>query len=238
MSYDRILIYGDSYSAQEGCDGPVWADYITDKTGIPTINQAFMGSSNQRITRSTLEYLDLLDGAENPLVIIGWSFIRRIEIWHYGLGLEHRMPDRLGGDDVSKPRMCTLEWLLPPYEDLATMEQKALLPDPKEVHKALTDFYTSVYMLAHTLEAKGIDYLFFSGANNTDITLQAFPYVTGLSQVQWCDRNPKFYQMHDFCVQDWALANDPECTAVTNHLSTQGHEKFSAFLLDLFLEKG
>ena len=106
-----------------------------------------------------------------------------------------------------------------------------------EVHKALTDFYTSLYMLAHTLEAKGIDYLFFSGADNTDIGLEAFPYVNGLSQVQWCTNNKKFYQLHDFSIPDYAIKNDSD-RSDTNHLSTSGHDKFSTFLLDLFLQKG
>ena len=237
MQYDKILVNGDSYSAEEGCDGPVWADYLQDKTGIPVINRAFIGSSNQRIVRSTLEYLSEIDGAKKPLVIIGWSYIRRIEIWYYGRGLELRIPDRLPGDDITKPRLCSLDWLLPPYQDIATPEQKALLPDVMEVHKALTDFYTSLYMLAHTLEAKGIDYLFFSGADNTDIGLEAFPYVNGLSQVQWCTNNKKFYQLHDFSIPNYAIKNDSD-RSDTNHLSTSGHDKFSTFLLDLFLEKG
>jgi hypothetical protein len=33
-------------------------------------------------------------------------------------------------------------------------------------------------------------------------------------------------------MQDWSSKHDPDCNKVTGHLSENGHEKFSMFLLE------
>ena len=83
MNYDCILINGDSYSAPTNYK--VYGNFLSEKLGIPVINFAIPGSNNQRILRSSIEYLQQIKSEySNPLVVIGWSFIRRIEVWYYG----------------------------------------------------------------------------------------------------------------------------------------------------------
>jgi hypothetical protein len=225
MNYDCIVINGDSYSAPQSCK--VYGDFLAEKLNIPVKNFAVSGSNNPRITRSSIEYIEELKSEySNPLVIIGWSFIRRLEVWYYGNNqqLIKKVPDS------KQSRLVTLDWILNSGE--ATIEQKALINEDLFVHKQLVDFYTNLYMFAHTLESQNISYLFFSGARNTDCPIHCFPYIESLQQVKWVAENKRIYKMHEFCIMNWAKENDSECHPVTGHLSESGHEKFANFILN------
>jgi hypothetical protein len=224
------LINGDSYSAKNS-NHKVYADFLQQQLGVPVYNHAWSGSNNQRIIRSTLENIHQY---KNPLVLIGWSFIRRIEVWYYGenQSIIKRIPDRNQGIDESKQsRFVTLNLLLGAKE--ATLEQKCLVSEDLFVHKQLTDFYTNLYLFAHTLESMNIKYKFFSAAKNTEIPINCFPYIESLHQVQWCAQNKNFYNLHDFCILDWAKENDLDAHPVTGHLSETGHKLFTNLLEEI-----
>ena len=224
------MINGDSYSAKNQ-KHKVYADFLQKQFDIPVYNYAWAGSNNQRIIRSTLEHIHQY---KNPLVLIGWSFIRRMEVWYYGENpsIISRIPDRSQGiDDSKQPKFATLDLLL--HENEATLEQKCLVNEDLFVHKQLTDFYTNLYTFAHTLESMNIKYKFFSAAKNTEIPINCFPYIESLSQVQWCANNKYFYRLHDFCILNWARENDPDSHSVTGHLSENGHKKFVSLLQEI-----
>jgi hypothetical protein len=146
MKYDCILINGDSYSAPN--ESKIYGDFLSEHFGIPVKNFARSGSNNQRILRSSIEYLqEVKSEYQNPLVIIGWSFIRRLEVWYYGNNkkLINQMPDSL------QSRFITLDHVMNAGE--ATLEQKALINEDLFVHKQLMDFYTNLYMFANILES-------------------------------------------------------------------------------------
>ena len=228
--FDCVLINGDSYSAKN-INQNVYGDFLQEQLGIPVHNIAYPGSNNQRIIRSTLENLHHY---KNPLVLIGWSFIRRMEVWYYGTkqSILRRVPDIDPNIDTAKhPKFITLDLLM--KENEATLEQKCLINEDLFVHKQLTDFYTNLYMFAHTLESMRIPYRFFSAANNTEIPINCFPYIESLSQVQWCANNKHFYRLHDFCILNWARENDPDSHSVTGHLSENGHKKFVSLLQEI-----
>ena len=226
MNYDCILINGDSYSAPTNYK--VYGNFLSEKLGIPVINFAIPGSNNQRILRSSIEYLQQIKSEySNPLVVIGWSFIRRIEVWYYGNNqkLLNAIPD----SDHS--RFVTLDRVISAGE--ATIEQKSLINEDLFVHKQLMDFYTNMYMFAHILEAQNLSYLFFSAAKNTDCPIHCFPYIDSLQQVQWVANNKKIYKLHEFCIMNWAKENDSNSHPVTGHLSEEGHKKFANLLLSM-----
>jgi hypothetical protein len=228
--FDCVLINGDSYSAKQ-INQNVYGDFLQEQLGIPVYNMAVPGSNNQRILRSTLENLHHY---KNPLVLIGWSFIRRLEVWYYGTNqsILRRIPDRDPHIDSAKhPKFITLDLLM--KENEATLEQKCLINEDLFVHKQLTDFYTNLYMFAHTLESMRIPYRFFSAARNTEIPINCFPYIESLHQVKWCANNKHFYRLHDFCILNWAKENDPDAHPVTGHLSEQGHKKFTSLLQEI-----
>lgn len=219
-----MLINGDSYSAPN--KSKVYGDFLSEKLNIPVKNFAIAGSNNDRILRSTIEYLKYIKQEyKNPLVIVGWSFVRRLEVWYYGNN--KKILDRI--PDNSESRFITLDHLMSSNE--ATVEQKALVNEDLFLHKQLTDFYTKLYLFGNLLESFDLNYFCFSGATNTDCPVHCFPYINSLHQVQWVSGNKKFYKLHDFCIMEWAFKNDANCNKVTGHLSENGHQKFAELLL-------
>jgi len=228
IQFDSMVVNGDSYSAASADIGRVYSDYLREYFPVPVYNYAVPGSSNDRIFRSTIEYVNQhLENSHRPLVIVGLSFIRRIEVWYYG-NREITVPD---SSQSPNSRLVTLDFLL--NEKIASADQKSMVPPDLEVHKKLTDFYTNVYLLSNWLEKLQLPYLFFSAARNTDCPPHFFPYDDALSTTQWCKNNPRIYNLHDFCIMNWALENDPQANATTGHLSGQGHEKFSKVLKNI-----
>lgn len=222
LKLDSLLVNGDSYSV--GKKHQSYADFLGLALDLPVHNLSVVGSNNDRIVRSTIEKtIDLLNQGKNPLVIIGWSFIRRIEVWYYG-DKHINIPD-ITEKKVDNPRFVTLDLLL--AENMATLEQKSMITADREIHKMLTDFYCQLYLLSNWLEKNKIQYLFFSAANNTDCPINCFPYVNSLSLVKNCENNPAIYRLHEFCIPGWAQENDSDADSVTGHLSPNGHEKFS-----------
>ena len=223
-NYDCVVVNGDSYS-ESGSD-KAYGDFLAEYLDVPIENFACRGSSNDRILRSTIEHIHSLNKKyKNPLVIIGWSFIRRLEVWYSG---NHADVLKWIPDD-KQSRLVTLDHVF--HEGEATVEQKALINDDKNIHKQLVDFYTKLYLFGQLMKSLNWKYLCFSAAKNTDCPLDCFPYIANLYQAQWVDQNPCFYKLHNFCIQDWAQENDADCKALTGHLSTTGHEKFSKYII-------
>jgi hypothetical protein len=228
--FDCIFINGDSYS-QEITNSKVYANYIGEAFDLPVINKAVAGSSNKRILRSSVEYInELLANGKTPLVIIGWSFIRRIEVWYYGnsRSILNKIPDK---KNAAYLKTITLDWLVDSKE--MTLAYKSLINNDLEIHKALLDFYLDLYLLKNFLQSKNLNYLFFSAARNTDCPLNCFPDITTQNFVTDVAADSKIYKLHEFCIMNWAFENDSECHSVTGHLSENGHKSFSKFLLTL-----
>jgi hypothetical protein len=231
--FDCLVVNGDSYSAQNLNINAVYADVLGDNLNLPVINLAFPGSSNDRILRSTIEQaLELKQQNKNPLVIIGWSFIRRLEVWYYGDNprIISRIPDSGTKEDYRRPKFVTLDMLI--QENDATLEQKCLVQEDLFVHKQLTDFYTGIYMLSQTLNNLQIKWFMFSAAKNTEIPVHCFPYIESLNHVKWCQNQTNIFDLHKFCIMNWSEEHDKDRKPITGHLSEQGHIKFASVLLD------
>jgi hypothetical protein len=77
-----MYVNGDSHTAQVyGEEGVTATELLAKKYHCNYINDALPGGSNQRIIRTTIEKLPLLDPA-NTLIVIGWSSFERTE-WYY-----------------------------------------------------------------------------------------------------------------------------------------------------------
>lgn len=228
MNYDCLVVNGDSYSASRK-EHLVYADFLANHFDIPVYNYAQSGSNNDRISRSSIEYLlDIKQHHNKILFVTGWSFIRRLEVWYYGSN--NQVVDRIHDRSTGDTKLVTLDLLLDLNE--ATVEQKCLINEDSFIHKNLVDFYHNLYTFGHWLESQDIDYFWFSGALNTDCPIHAFPYIQSLKQVQWVAQNPKIHQLHEFCIMKWAKDNDPNSHPVTGHLSECGHQKFADYILD------
>lgn len=231
--YDCIFINGDSYSAPS-TDCKVYGDFLSEFLNIPVKNYAVPGSSNDRILRTSIEFLTQLKTEyKNPLVLVGWSFINRLEIWEHrdNLAVLEQAPDK---KYFPGTKFITLDRLL--NTPFATVEQKALINNDPHGHKQLMNFYTSNYLFCHLLESLKLDYLLFLAANNDRFLATAYPAVENYSMVQWVKSNKKIYNLDNFCIQIWAKDNDPDCKS-TGHLSENGHKKFAQVLLDVIKEQ-
>lgn len=229
--FDCILVNGDSYSAR--ASHKVYADFLAEYTGIPVVNIAVTGSNNDRIRRSTIEkLLEIKQQYSKPLVIVGWSFIKRLEVWYYGNheSIVNRIPDTENKLTHQQPRLVTLNLLL--YKGQATPEQKCLVNEDLFVHKQLIDFYTSLFLFTHTVRSLGAEFFCFSAAKNNEVQIENFPYLESLQQVNWCRNQPVIHQLHEFYIQRWAEDNDHKRKKETGHLSEDGHEKFCNLLLE------
>jgi hypothetical protein len=198
--YDVILINGDSYSApNQRLSNKVYGHWLGELLDIPVKNIAWGGANNSRIIRSTIEEItQIKQQYKNPLVLIGWSFIQRIEVYYNGNnpGAMKHIPDRNGSTEELQPRLVTLDALIDQNE--ATLEQKCMVADRIITYKLLTDFYTNQFMLAHTLAAMDTQYFFFLAANDVDLASGNFPWINSLHQSRWCHENKNIYKLNNF----------------------------------------
>jgi hypothetical protein len=227
--YDKIIVNGDSYSALK--DNFAYSTELEQLLNVSVTNIAQPGSNNDRIARTTIEQvLQELPNSKKILVIVGWSFVRRIEVWYYGNSIKviNRIPDRNHQPECNNPHFVTLDVLASLNE--LTIEQKCLINEDLFVHKQLTDFYSNVYLVSQFLQNHHVDYLFFSAAKNVEIPVNSFPYISNLGQVKQVLADPRILDLHSFYIQDWAKHNDTQAHPVTGHLSRDGHSKFAKLL--------
>ena len=75
-----ILINGGSWTGGRRIEaGNYWPDFLKENTTQSVVNLGLGGSSNQRIYRSTVDFLYSTENTVN-ILIIGWSFIERDEL--------------------------------------------------------------------------------------------------------------------------------------------------------------
>jgi len=231
--YDCIFINGDSYSAANN-DSKVYGEFIADHFGIPLHNYAVPGSSNDRILRTSIEYLELIKKEyQNPLVIVGWSFVSRVEIWEErdDLAILKKVLDQ---DLFPGTKFITLDYLL--NSSAVTIEQKAIATyDAYHHHKQMMDFYTNLYLFSHLLEFLKFDYLFFSAADNRKFFASDYPSIEQYWQAKWVRQNQRIHDLSNFNVKHWANKHDPDCKT-TGHLSQTGHKEFANVLLNIIEE--
>lgn len=229
--FDCLFVNGDSYSARFS-DHPVYADFLAEQLSLPVINKSVVGSNNKRILRSSIEYInELLSNNQTPLVVIGWSFIKRLEVGYYGNNQQilQRIPDKKHNTNYLKT--VTLDWLIDTNE--MTPDIKSLLHTTDDLYKLLADFYLDLYLFTQFLKLNNIQYMFFSAADNTHCPIDSFPGIENQMFVSSVNKDVNIFKLHNFCIRNWGLENDPDCRTDTGHLSENGHKTFSNFLLDM-----
>lgn len=227
--FDCLIINGDSYSAHAP-NFPVYADALADHFCIPLSNLAVPGSSNDRIVRSTVQaVIKSKQQQQTPLVVIGWSFLHRMEVWYHGSKPQilSRSPDQF--NDNTQLRLITLDWI-PDSEIHAST--KDFLTSVSTIEKKIIDWYLDIYFLAQWLDKQDLAYCFFSAADNRDFPIDDFPALRNFDFVKTVSNDPGVYQLHKFCIKEWANNNDPKSHPVTGHLSAEGHKKFANFILN------
>ena len=215
----EIYINGDSYSCTLNMGESAYSNFIANQTDISVINHAIPGCCNDRIFRTTLEYCANLKQDQRPLIIIGFSFMTREEIWIDNISnYSHRIKDYTGSQFI------TSAWVT--KVDEATMH--AIID--QNINKQMTHFYVKLFMLAHTLKSLDLPYHIFSAADNTDFRNLNWNSLRNLQVFQKIIQDPNIIDLHKFSIGKWAKDNDIKTTN-TKHLNEDGHKMFADYLL-------
>ena len=219
-NFENIYVNGCSYT-QKDVGHLVWSDFLEKKFNVNCINNAQPGSSNHRIARRTLE--DLLTLNLNPkttIVIIGWSFITRDEIWHN----QKKFHTFLDTDIWPDGQFITTDYL----RDSKVIDQISRMTLDHE--RQIVHFFQLAFMLIKTLEQMGYKWLMFSAAMQPDIFYK-FSFVQKLKQTQFCIEHNNFH-WHMSLLEYAKKYNLP--VKWTGHLLEEGHEHF----VDWIIKKG
>lgn len=218
MVITEIYINGDSYSANDTGQF-AYSNFIADQIDIPVTNHAIAGSCNDRIFRTTLEYCANLKQHQRPLVIVGFSFITREEIWIDDISkYSQRIKDYPGSQFIGAGWIKTV--------DEATMH--AVID--QNINKQTTHFYVKMFMFIHTLKSLNLPYHIFSAADNTDFRNLNWNSLKNLQAFQKISQDPNVRDLHRFNIGKWAEDNHIKTTK-TKHLYEDGHKMFADYLL-------
>lgn len=232
MENTLLYVNGDSYTAKL-YEWDTYSTVLGKNLGIPSVNKAIHGSSNDRITRSTLEdCIAYLNQGIKPFVVLAYSFVSREEVWSETAS-KHLVakynPDNSG-------LLVTLDWLLQEKGQGLTTEEKNRFID-LNINKQMTDFYTSVYLMANTLENIGIDYFIFSGADNSDYKELNWDYLQTLQMYNKVTNNKNIADLHDLSISGWAKKNNVPTQSTGHLLSGKEHELFGNYLYENYIKK-
>jgi len=213
MTYDCIIVNGDSYTA-ETTEHMVYSQYISATSDHHhVLNYAMAGSSNRRIFRSTLEQvLQAKKDFNNILCIVGYSFLHRKEIWYEG-------NDQDVLNKCYDTKMITASWL---DENIPTFYE---LND----NLVLTQFYDDMFMFYNTLENLNCKYYIFSAAENI-FSMHDKNHLENLYTYKMCKSNENIVPMGSFCIKQFAESKQMTKNN-TGHMTQQGHREFAKHLI-------
>ena len=201
-----IYVNGDSYSATRSL-GTAWSDYLDQEAH----NSAVEGSSNDRIIRSTIE--DILRFGPDRInkVIIGFSFVMREEVWWKNeLVTLDSLRDEKNARDLTVDKIIDLN-----------------------INHQMIHHYTYIWMLANTLENLGLDYLFFSAADNEDFVMLDWDNLKSLRIYKDISENKRIINLHSFNIPRWGEENGCELTETGHFANVEGHKKFGQYMKGL-----
>jgi len=177
-----LLVNGDSFTFGDGLDNPsqeVWATKLGNKLNMDVVNLGESGGSNQRILRTTTEWiLDFFyydptyETAKDLYVVIGWSNPDRIEL-RMDKSMFNQLSPESNNDDIVKYRKEEFETnkLYTPIVPVISKRRD------DEFHKYwINNFYdrfgsleSTAHCIYHTqqlLESHGVEYDFCMSFDN------------------------------------------------------------------------
>ena len=230
--FERIYINGDSYSALSP-KNKVYSDFLQERfPEAEVINRAIEGCNNDRIFRSTVEWLN--DAGPNTLAILGFSFFSRQEVWYNGnkkhvinFCTKQNSKDYPGSEKLFDTlRLITLDTILK-LDPNDYYKQRSI---DINYTKVLIDYCTHLLTLTGWMENKKIKYFIFSAAENTDWQSCNRDFIKSLSVFNAVINHPHIYKFFEFNMRQFAQENKLT-TENSYHLFEDGHEKFAKFLI-------
>lgn len=140
-----------------------WAKNLADKLDVNLINDSTGGGSNDRIVRTTIDYVRNLtqEQRNSTLIIIGWTFSNRNEIcvndtynapkW-FRFNATHKFSESLTHDHT-----LSLEKI-----ESVNEVHKWWMTEVFNDHERIHSYFKGVYLLSNLLENLGIQYYFFN----------------------------------------------------------------------------
>jgi len=196
-----LYVNGDSHSVGVGADKN-FAQHLANRFNLTLVNQASVGASNQKIIRTTREYLKNNTPA---LVVIGWSTWEREEWLHEG---QYYNVNSSGSESLPKD-------LEEQYKTWVS-EQNADLVDIKSQY-----CHQEIYKLHQDLEIKNVPHVFFNCMYN---------FFSIQKQLDWnnkylgpYDNNSSYY---------WYLKNHGYKTDKWYHYGADGHQIWADVLIN------
>ncbi len=194
-----------------------WSGVLADLIGCEVHNDAVPGCSNQRIIRTSLDWIAANKDKE-LFVVIGWTGLTRIELWseEYRIHKQHLINFNLNYSN--QERKFFEQYWRDSYNDYANLDS----------------FLHQVIMFQGFLQANNIPFVFFDAlptVNNTALDMNGFNHLENL-----IDKKRYFqYNMINGCFYTWSILNKYEQGA-RNHPLEEAHENWAKILYEQIIE--
>jgi len=146
---------------QGECYEKAWPKKLADSLGYKSINLAVSGASDDRVVRTTIEYLGKLKKSPNynpskVFVVISWPGLHRTEVYQTepdeaGFWDDGWMPMVVGNEETYRQQCSKMAFI---YYKAWVMRQNN--------HQATINFYSNVLLLQNILISNKIKYLFWN----------------------------------------------------------------------------
>jgi hypothetical protein len=206
-----------------------WAGELKKLIGANTlINAAAGGGSNDRVVRTTIEYVRTLSPLQRSktLIVIGWTLAERSEIM-VGQHWQRFNPAQLFSETADR-QYITDQRQLTSIDQTQQYYLSTIFNDRQRVH----NYIQSVYLLSNLLDNLGIHYYFFNAlpawwtAGSDQVS---FDVVTEFSSdLLWQEQHRHIHSRHDTMFGYVHKHNLP--TARYGHPLSQAHKKWAQHL--------
>jgi len=226
-------------------DGKNTGEFLAAKLQTTVINNSILGSSNERIFRTSLRDLINLKKTTNEKItaIVGLSYIYRKSIWD-PLGQDDRWKQSNDGEFACYQIFQGENWL----EKLFKNQSFNNMPEHlKKYSKEIALFYNpeaevtnllqSVELFSTWCENNNIDYIIFSGPRQEDIIDFTAPFVEPFYNSVVIKKNVLNlfeFSFCEYCASQGFKGFDFEIFGKYAHHGQAAHEKFADFLIEQY----
>ena len=235
---DTLAVFKDDvpihYPYRDIYDRNIWASVIADYLNIPTItNYARGGASNDRILRTTVDYIKRLTPRERQetFVIIGWTIPDRRELY---LDDKHGVADWCVWNGT-QPFSSITKIHQQDYIERMDKFWELYVLDVFNIQACIQSFFQQSYLLANLLKQHNIKYYFFN----------TFPIYFGITDVNKVTEHMEYFQ-RDIEIYNNEIASMPleidffnfiggdsnDLLLPDRHPNKLGHTKWGNYLLE------
>jgi hypothetical protein len=225
-----IYFNGDSHSS--GCNlssiDKAWPVKLAKIMQMPYINHAQAGSCNDRILRSTTNFI--IENKSINMMVLANSFLSREEIWEKDAEFHNRIhsEEKKLGSKLVTSEFLEQKYGFKKYRKFINLE------------KQVCDYYHDVYSLTEICKRRDIKYFIFSAASNLLggglWDNEVMDFVKNLNTYKELIKDPGFCDVDEFCLVGWATENDQKRNTVTDHLSEDGHNTFATYIHENYIK--